>query len=73
MRREQRMKERKREQEGGRRRERKRKRDRGRERKKEGKRMKKKQTHRPPRVKHQQRGAASSPTTPNPARNISSL
>lgn len=72
MRREQRMKERKREQEGGRRRERE-KRDGGRERKKEGKRMKKKQTHRPPRVKHQQLGAASSPTTPNPSRNISSL
>lgn len=35
--------------------------------------MKKKQTHQPPRVKHQQRRVASGPTTPNPARNISSL
>lgn len=33
--------------------------------------MKKKQTHQPPWVKHQQRRVAQ--TTPNPARNISSL
>lgn len=35
--------------------------------------MKKKQTHWPPWVKHQLRRSASSPTTPDPARNIISL
>ena len=67
------MKERKREQEGGRRRERKRKERQGKGEEERGKENEKEANTPAPSGETPAAGAASSPTTPNPARNISSL